>query len=120
MKILILFTFLFIACNAGTETANKKSRMFSQPIGKRFVSAKSNYTHQIVKLATNTYGYIIYYNHVVLIKQSSVPGKPGKKGFKRETDARKVSELVITKLSKGEFPPLVSVQEMDEILYSQQ
>ena len=120
MKMLLLFTFLLVACNAGTKTANKKSQAVKKSLTKTLAPTKIIFTSHTVKLADHTYGYIINQNDAVLIRQYAVPGKPGKKGFVREADARRVSELVITKLVKGEFPPLVSDQEIDRIINSEQ
>jgi hypothetical protein len=120
MKMLLLFTFLLATCSAGTKTANEKSHAVKKPLAKKVAPIRMFFTSHTVKLADNTYGYIINQNDAVLIKQYAVPGKPGKKGFVRKADARRVSELVITKLVKGEFPPLVSDQEIDGIINSEQ
>jgi hypothetical protein len=120
MKMLLLFTFLLATCSAGTETANVKSQAVKKPLAKKLAPARMIFTSHTVKLADHTFGYIINRNDVVFIKQNSVPGKSGKRGFVREADARRVSELIITKLVKGEFPPLVSDQEIDKIINSKQ
>lgn len=116
----LLFALLLVACNAGTKTADEKSQAVKKLPVTMPASARRVFTSQIVKLANHTYGYIINRNGVVFIKQYAVPGKPGKKGFVLEADARMVSELVITKLVKGQFPPFVSEEEIDSVINKKQ
>lgn len=98
MKMLSIFAFLLVACNAGTKTVTEKpdvvnTRPLTKPAPGRMI-----FTSRVVKLTDHTYGYIINQNDVVFIKQLTIPGKPGKSGFVRETDAQTVSKLVIAKI----------------------
>ena len=69
-------------------------------------------TYKIVSGANNTYGYEIVIKNKVLIRQLTIPGKPGTMGFKTEADAEKVAQLVLRKLSKGLMPPTVDEKEL--------
>jgi uncharacterized protein DUF4907 len=70
------------------------------------------YTIKLVPADAGTYGYEIYSDKKLLIKQINIPGQAGVKGFKRKTDAQKVANLVVEKLSKGMMPPTVEKSEM--------
>ena len=78
-------------------------------------SNSDQYTLKLIPAESGTYGYEIYSNNKLLIKQINIPGYPGNKGFKRKTDAEKVARLIIQKLSKGIMPPTVEKKEMDKL-----
>ena len=73
------------------------------------------YSVKLIPTDAGTYGYEIYSNNKLLIRQVNIPGYPGNKGFKRKADAQKVAKLVIQKLSKGIMPPTVEKKEMDKL-----
>jgi hypothetical protein len=49
------------------------------------------------------------------INQTSIPGIPGKKGFKTEEQALKTANFVIYKLQHNVFPPSVTPKELDSL-----
>ncbi len=64
----------------------------------------------------NGWGYRIFVNDTtVLIEQPFIPGKPGMSGFESPVKAQKASELVLEKLKKGQFPPEVTLSELEAI-----
>ena len=73
---------------------------------------KPDTTYEIIPAAANTYGYKILIKNKTLIKQLTIPGRPGTNGFKRKEDATKVARLVIKKLDKGIMPPTVDEKEL--------
>lgn len=76
---------------------------------------KIDTTYQIISAADNTYGYEILIKNKTLIKQLTIPGRPGTTGFKRKEDAEKVAQLIIRKLSKGIMPPTVDEKELNKL-----
>ena len=50
-----------------------------------------------------------------MIRQASVPAMPGNEGFKTKAGAKKVAQLVIKKIQKGEMLPTVEIEEMKKI-----
>lgn len=72
-------------------------------------------TYKIISSANHTYGYDIYANDKLLIHQPSMPGIPGNEGFPTEESAKKIAEIVIDKIKKGEMPPTVSKEELIEL-----
>jgi hypothetical protein len=72
-------------------------------------------TYHIIAAPSNTYGYEILVKNKTLIKQLSIPGKPGIKGFLKKQDAEKVARLVILKLSKGIMPPTINEKELNKL-----
>lgn len=77
--------------------------------------SKTKLSYKIIDAASHTYCYDIYADGRLMIHQPSVPAMPGNKGFKTKTGAKKVADLVITKIKKGEMPPTVSIPEMKNL-----
>lgn len=101
MKKLLLITLLFFLCN-------RSYLQKSQFAGSKFI-------YKIIIAPSKTFGYDIYCDKKLLIHQSSVPALAGNNGFKRKSDATKVAKLVIIKLTEGEMPPTVSIEEMKNL-----
>lgn len=60
------------------------------------------------------WGYIIEYNHQLLIKQFTIPALEGAKLFKSKKDAEKVGSLVTLKLNNSSRPS-ISKKELDSL-----
>ena len=85
----------------------------SFPSGEQFKGA--NITYNIIPAANNTFCYDILMEGRLFIHQPSAPGLPGNEGFKTEEAAKKVAELVVSKMKRGEMPPSITIEEMKEI-----
>lgn len=72
------------------------------------------FTHQVVRNG-KTYGYEVHFDGKPIIKQKSIPGKPGNDGFKDSSQAEKVARLVEYKMEAGVMPPTVSKKELDSL-----
>lgn len=72
-------------------------------------------SYKIITAANSTWGYDIYSNLKLTVHQPTIPGRPGKEGFKSKQDAEKVAELVIEKMKKGEMPPTVTQEELKNL-----
>jgi hypothetical protein len=75
----------------------------------------SDYAFNIIPGEENTFGYEIIQNGKPLIRQTTIPGMPGNKGFVNQADAEKVANLVVRKLKKGEMPPTVLPEELKQL-----
>ena len=103
MKKVFLFYFLLPLCIA------VKGQQF--PSG----TDTKNLTYKIIPSTGKTWGYNIYNNDKLFVHQPSVPALPGNKGFTTKALAEKVAKKVIEKIGKGESPPTVSIEEMEEL-----
>jgi hypothetical protein len=72
-------------------------------------------SYKLLPVPGNTYGYDIYLHGRVLIHQTTIPGLPGNKGFRRKKDAEKVAGLVLQKIRQHLLPPSVSRVELDSL-----
>lgn len=61
------------------------------------------------------WGYKILKNNKAVINQPNIPAIQGNKGFSSEDKAKKTGELVLQKIIKGEFPPIVSLEDLDSL-----
>ncbi len=75
----------------------------------------ATYTHKVIPAAGNTFGYEIWQSGRPMIKQTTIPGMSGNKGFATSSDAAKVAELMIRKLKRGEIPPSVTPEELKKL-----
>ncbi len=107
----ILYLLLMLHCSAQSITVQVTSS------SDYLVNAKAHqkYSVKLLSLPSNTYGYEIYADKKLFIRQVTIPGMPGNKGFQRKADAEKIAKLVIAKLSKGIMPPTVDHKEMDQL-----
>ncbi len=79
----------------------------------------SPYLNSNIKIKTfqtgDTWGYDISIDGTLYIHQPTIPSLPGDKGFKTEADAKKVAELVITKIRQNIMPPGVTPEELKDL-----
>lgn len=69
----------------------------------------------IIQGNENTFGYDIFKDGKLIIHQPSIPAAPGNNGFETKELAESVARLVIEKVSKGEMPPTVSIEELKNL-----
>jgi hypothetical protein len=73
------------------------------------------YHYQVFKAANNSFGYDIFSGAKKIIHQENIPGQPGNNGFTTSTAATKVASLVVSKLQKNIWPPVVSTDELKQL-----
>jgi hypothetical protein len=77
--------------------------------------ATSDTSYRIIRSESKTYGYEILVNNKVMVRQKSIPGLPGNKGFVKKSDAVKTAKLVMQKLRQGIMPPTIATSELDSM-----
>ncbi|KAA9325990.1 DUF4907 domain-containing protein [Adhaeribacter soli] len=143
MKIiyLVLLVILFSACSKQKKEFNQSEQSATEQLHKQpfpptrttaaetSVSAESGktvtafpeatpaaaFSFQVMPSEGGTFGYEILKDGRPLIRQTSVPGLAGNKGFKTKDQAEKVAGLVIKKLKNGEMPPTITMEELKEL-----
>jgi hypothetical protein len=75
-------------------------------------NVNSQFMYKIISSAANTFGYDVYRNGNLLIHQPTIPGMGGVNGFKTKQDAKRVAELVLMKIKKGEIPPSITEEDL--------
>ena len=104
--------FLFIALLGAGSARSFQATPALQPLQK---AVAGRYTVKLIDAGAGTYGYEIYTNNKLFIRQTTIPGVPGNKGFQQKADAQKVAGLVVSKLSHGIMPPTIEKKEMDKL-----
>lgn len=79
------------------------------------IRANSRLTYKIVQAENRTFGYEIFSDEKIIIRQLSKPGIPGNEGFKAQADAEKVARLIIQKIKRGELPPTLTIEELKKL-----
>ncbi|MGE5458180.1 MAG: DUF4907 domain-containing protein [Methanococcaceae archaeon] len=69
----------------------------------------------LIESENNSWGYKIMNDSNLIIIQPNIPCLPGNEGFKTKEQARTVAELVISKIHKGETPPVVTMKDLEEL-----
>jgi hypothetical protein len=71
---------------------------------------ESSFSTKITVNDTSGYGYEIYNNNKLYIRQPIIPAVEGNKAFSARSDAQKTADYIVNKLENGITPPTVSVQ----------
>jgi hypothetical protein len=87
------------------EHSEKQVQMNRQPV----------ITFTVIDAPKHTFGYSIFTNGKLLIRQLSIPALPGETGFSTKQKASAVAKLVIKKIKNGEMPPTITEAEMKKI-----
>lgn len=113
-KTYLLFALAFICLTSvSAQVPDSSPGNISFPKAEAF--AQSKFSYKIIPAEGKGFGYDIFSDGKLLIHQPVRPGMPGKDGFASEESAKKVAELVIEKINKGEMPPTVTDEEMKKI-----
>jgi len=75
----------------------------------------STFTFQIIDASGKTFGYDIYKDEKLVIHQPHIPAIAGNEGFKTSDDAKKVARLAIAKMEKGQMPPTITLEELNDL-----
>ena len=102
---ILLTFFLFAACGHGnTKTAPSAGNAGSAiPVIKIFGTD------------TTGYGYSIFIQNKEVIRQPHIPAINSLQYFSSKEDAERVAMLVRQKMMNHQFPPAVSVEEIDSL-----
>ena len=108
MKLFLLGMIFFISIRLEAQSAPPPSQPNPSPGAHLTI-------YKIITLADGTFSYDIFTGDHRIIHQTSIPGLPGNKGFRRKEDAEKVARLVVEKLNQHIVPPTVTSHEMDSL-----
>ncbi|MBL7944625.1 MAG: DUF4907 domain-containing protein [Flavobacteriales bacterium] len=72
-------------------------------------------SHRIIDAPNGTYGYEILADGKLLVRQTNIPGQPGNTGCATKADAEKLATLVADKVKRGEMPPTVTKEELQQL-----
>lgn len=98
----IVAAFACILCSCNSDTAESTVIAANQPA----------IASQTFKTADG-WGYSVYVNNKLFIKQTSIPAIEGNRSFAKEEDAAKVATLVVNKLKQHE-KPTIQVAELKQ------
>jgi hypothetical protein len=107
----ILMLFLFYSCASSSEKQPEEN-----PIElKQTPASKEVYTVMSVQNSDQTWGYQILKDGKLIIDQKNIPAVQGNYGFRTQADAQKTGEFVLLKIQNGDFPPTISIEELENL-----
>ena len=105
----VLCLLLCCACLSGVQAQKKAALAIA------ITKDTSAFTYKIIDAANGTFGYDIYKSGRLAIHQPTVPAMPGNAGFTTKAAAKKVAQLAIQKMAKGESLPTISPDELKKL-----
>ncbi|MEO5890747.1 MAG: DUF4907 domain-containing protein [Ferruginibacter sp.] len=90
---LIAMAFTMYSCNNTTGGSGDKDKKKGSIVAETFKT-------------TDGWGYSVFVNDKLFIRQSFIPVIEGNKGFEKEADAIKVATLVVDKIKNHEKPTI--------------
>ena len=73
------------------------------------------YTMEVTENAEFGWGYQLFKDGKLMIDQKHIPAIQGEKGFSSKEKAEITGNYILRKIKNGEFPPTVSVPELDSL-----
>jgi hypothetical protein len=73
------------------------------------------WTYRLLPAPDSTCGYEVRQQGQPLIRQVSVPGRPGSRGFAQARTAHASATLVLAKLQRGQLLPSITHAELDSL-----
>lgn len=98
---------------------NSESKKSSDVSNDREInSAKTQeptYTLEVLEHLENGWGYQLFKDGKLMIDQKHIPAIQGERGFSSKENAEITGDYILRKIKNGNFPPTVSVQELDSL-----
>lgn len=107
---ILVFPFL---SKAQTATTSAKTSQLPTPM----IQTGQKLTYKTIQSEDQTWGYEISVDNTPFIRQNSIPGQAGNKGFPEAKQAEATAKLVIEKLKRNESPS-ISEEELLQIMKS--
>lgn len=133
MKIItLLFLFTFFSCQSKEEEAVTESNSANElpvvendtltavpdtSMMKTIKAGKDKSLLEVKSIYSDTlgYGYEIYNEGKLYIRQPIIPAIPGNHGFKTKADALRTGNYVKEKIDKGIMPPSMTIEELKKL-----
>jgi hypothetical protein len=87
----------------------KKREIYSEKV------QEPSYTMEVSENAEIGWGYQLFKEGKLMIDQKHIPAIQGEQGFSSKEKAEITGSYILRKIKNGEFPPTVSVQELDSL-----
>jgi hypothetical protein len=106
--------YLIVSCN--DAQSNKKDLKKEDSSESNALKTESfEYEMKTIYSEEQGWGYQILKNGKTLINQPNIPAVQGNKGFSSKKNAEKTGQFVLSKIQKGQFPPMVTPEELDSL-----
>jgi hypothetical protein len=115
-KIYLIIAFFYTLISCGEKKINSKVESIESVTKDKTTNVETvNYSVKTIQSEKESWGYQILKNNKAIINQPNIPAIQGNKGFTNEKMAKKTGDFVLQKIQRGEFPPIVTVEELDSL-----
>lgn len=112
MKILFILSFFMVV--SLESLGQKTKRLPNQDYGILY-AYNDSLQYETYPQATG-WGYKLYFRYKLLVDQPIIPALGGNQGFKTEKDAKKIAQMAMSKVAKGQMPPTLEAKEVKKKL----
>ncbi len=114
----ILALTMIVACSGpeknNSQTTDTDKYTIPNPMEGKEVTVQT-FLNDSMRDQVNGFGYNIYVDSNLTVRQPNIPAVPGNKGFVSDAEAKRVGEFVALKVKNNIMPPSVSVAELDSL-----
>jgi hypothetical protein len=115
-KIYLIFAFFLTLISCGEKKITSKVESIESVTKVKTTDVETvNYSVKTIHSENEGWGYQILKNNKAIINQPYIPAIQGNRVFSTEDKAKKTGEFVLKKIQNGEFPPIVTVEELDSL-----
>ena len=115
-KAFIILSVLFLFSCENNESKELLDNSQEEEIHLEKISeSESEYTMKVTENAEYGWGYQLYKDGKLMIDQKHIPAVQGEQIFGSKEKAEITGNFILQKIKNGEFPPTVSVQELDSL-----
>ena len=114
MKTLIIFSFFISISLVGLAQKPKQIPPKNQDYG--IMYAYNDSLQYETYPQSNGWGYKLYFRYKLLVNQPVIPALSGNQAFKTEKDAKKIAQMAMSKVVKGQMPPTLEAKEVKKKL----
>jgi hypothetical protein len=103
------------SCHQGSRADREETRAQDQRIRKPQTPIDSSFQIRVYSVATRGFGYAVYQEGGKVIDQPYIPAVQHIEPFRSREEAERTAQLVNSKLQAHQFPPSVTIHELDSL-----
>lgn len=115
MKNQLILSLILFAFSCSSEPKIKVEEEHFEKVTDSKQKTAPEYTIITVEQTGFGWGYQILKDGKLMIDQKHIPAIQGNKGFSSKETASRTADFMVKKIKNGEFPPTLSIEELDSL-----